>query len=194
MLSAQCAARLTTMWRILLVVLSSGLAAACGDVSVGSARGSAATPVPLTEKEQIEQRYQQERLVSPAPKGDPQNGRPAVAVTNPPAPTGVLDTSVAPFPAVEFLATNRWNGFVGDHLVAVIAGGPANTQLARLAVITFDREGVNALDVMWVELPGSPGRPRVASAAGANLVITTESGRRFAFDADAKRLSILPSQ
>ena len=192
MLMANREARLTTMRRLALVVLASGLAAACGDVSVASAPGSTTTPVPLTEKEQIEQRIQQDRLVSPAPKGDPQKERPPVAVTNPPAPTGVLDTSVAPFPAVEFLATNRWNGFVGDHLVAVIAGGPANTQLARLAVLTFDREGVNVLDVMWVELPGSPGRPRVASAAGASLVITTQSGQTYAFDADTKRLSTLP--
>jgi len=180
------------VWRLLLVVLTSGLAAACGDIDVGSARRSMTTPVPLTEKDQIEQRYQQERLVSPAPKGDPQKERPTVAVTNPPAPTGVLDTSIAPFPSAQFRATNRWNGFVGDHLVAVIAGGPPNSQLARLAVITFDREGANALDVMWVELPGSPGRPRVASAAGTSLAITTQSGKGFVFDADTRRLTSLP--
>lgn len=153
---------------------------------------SAATPGPSSEKERIEQRYQQDRLVPPAPKGDPARARPTVVVTNPPAPTGVLDVSVAPFPSSQFRATNRWNGFVGDHLVAVIAGGPPNSRVAKLAVITFDSEGLNALDVMWVELPDSPGRPRVTSAIQTNLLITTESGRRFAFDATTRRLSALP--
>jgi hypothetical protein len=153
---------------------------------------SAATPVPASEKERIEQRHQQERLVPAASKGDPAKERPTVAVTNRPAPTGVLDVSVAPFPSSQFRATNRWNGFVGDNLVAVIAGGPPNSRVAKLAIITFDSEGLNALDVTWVELSDSPGRPRIATATQTNLLITTESGRWFAFDAASRRLSAIP--
>jgi hypothetical protein len=178
------------MRRLLLVLTVVAVTSGSG-ANTDKPLASAMTPPPSSEKERIEQRHQLERLVPPAPKGDPTKGRPTVAATNPPAPTGVLDTTSAPFPSSRFRATNRWNGFVGDHLVAVIAGGPPNSRLAELAVITFDKEGVNALEVIWVELPGSPGRPHVASATGTMLIIATESGRRFAFDAVAKRLSDL---
>lgn len=143
----------------------------------------------LNEKALIEQRYQSEKLVSPAPGGDPDQQRPTVRVTNPPAPTGVIEITVAPFPATEFLANNRWQGFIGDKLVAVIAGGPANTSLGQLMVLTLDRDGVTILETQRLSLPGQPGRARVTSATGTTLSIQTPSGAMFSFDAVAKRLS-----
>jgi hypothetical protein len=143
----------------------------------------------LTEKERIEQRYQREKLVSPAPGGDPVKERPTVRVTNPPAPTGILDSGFGPFPSAEFLGTNRWQGFVGDHLVAVIAGGTPHTALGRLMVLTMDMDDRNVLEVRRIELPGDPGPARVASANGTNLLIQTESGRSFVFEVSTKHLT-----
>ena len=147
---------------------------------------------PLDDKALIEQRYQKDKLVSPAVISDPAKERPTVAVTNPPAPTGIIEEIVAPFPAADFLATNRWQGIIGGQLVAVIAGGRPNTTLGLLAVLTFDKEGVNIVETRRFELPGQPGRARVVSANGTSVTIQTESGKRFTIDASTKEITAVP--
>jgi len=153
---------------------------------------SAALAGPPDDKALIEQRYQKEKLVSPAPIGDPAKERPTVVVTNPPAPTGILELTVAPFPAADFLAVNRWQGIVAGQLVAVIAGGRPNTPLALVAVITFDADGGNALETRRFELPGQSGRARVVSASGTTITVQTDGGKRFTIDASTKAITAIP--
>lgn len=167
-----------------------GLSIAAGVVAVWAYSSAVANP--LDDKALIEQRYQKDKLVSPAVISDPAKERPTVVVTNPPAPTGIIEEIVAPFPAADFLATNRWQGIIGGQLVAVIAGGRPNTALALLAVLTFDKEGVNVVDARRFELPGQPGRARVVSANGTTITIQTESGKRFTIDASTKVITAIP--
>lgn len=167
-----------------------GLAVAAGVGAVWAY--SSAVAGPPDDKALIEQRYQKDKLVSPAVIGDPSKERPTVVVTNPPAPMGIIEETVAPFPAADFLATNRWQGIIGGQLVAVIAGGRPNTALAQLAVLTFDKEGVNVVETRRFELPGQPGRARVVSANGTTVTLQTDSGKRFTFDASTKVLTPTP--
>ncbi|MCA1645496.1 MAG: hypothetical protein LC797_08530 [Chloroflexi bacterium] len=153
---------------------------------------SSAVASPLDDKALIEQRYQKDKLVVPHVIADPAKERPTTIVTNPPAPTGIIEEIVAPFPAADFLATNRWQGIIGGQLVAVIAGGRPNTALGQLAVLTFDKEGTNVVETRRFELPGAPGRARVASASGSIILIQTDSGKRFTIDASTKVITALP--
>ena len=142
-----------------------------------------------TEKQQIEQRYRDLRAGPSAPARDPVAEAPTVRVTNPPAPTGVLEETGAPFPAVEFRASNRWQGYIGDQLIAVLAGAPAGTKLGQLKVLAMTRDGSNILEVVSVDLPGQPGKARIAAGNGTRLDVTTESGRSFTFDVATRTLT-----
>jgi hypothetical protein len=152
---------------------------------------SSAVASPLDDKALIEQRYQKDTLVSPYVIVDPAKERPTVVVTNSPAPTGIIEEIVAPFPSAEFLATNRWQGIVGGQLVAVIAGGRPDTALALLAVLVFDKEG-NVVETRRVELPGQSGRAHVVSASGTIITIQTDGGKRFTIDASTKAITAVP--
>jgi len=174
--------------RPLLSVL--GLSLAVGVLAAWAYSSAVASH--LDDKALIEQRYQTDKLVSPYVIGDPAKERPTVVVTNPPAPTGIIEEIVAPFPAADFLATNRWQGIIGGQLVAVIAGGRPNTALAQLAVLTFDKEGINVVETRRFELPGQPGQARVVSASGTIITIQTDGGKRFTIDASTKAIAAVP--
>lgn len=177
-----------------LVVGAAGLAALAiaGTLAVVVMRPAVAQGP--DEKAQIEQRYQSDKLLPPHPKNDPAaKGGPTVIQTNPPPPTGIIEAAGAPFPSSEFRASNRWQAFVGDQLIAVLAGGPPDLTVGRLAVITFTKDGADVISVRWVDLPGRPGRARVASAQGTNsLVIETTGGQRFGFNPTLLQLTAIP--
>ena len=154
-------------------------------------RGTAAAGDP-NEKQLIEQRYQQDKLVSPRVVGSPSQERPTGHVTNPPAPTGVLETHDAPFPTTEFLASNRWQGVIGGRLVSVIAGGIPNSTTGVLMVLGFSEDTTKIIDSQRVILPGAPGSARVLSATGTLVQIQTASGKQFTFDAATRVLTASP--
>jgi hypothetical protein len=152
----------------------------------------AALAGPPDEKAQIDDRHRQEGAVSPRPKGDQAQERPTTRVTNPPAPTGIINTDVSPFPSSQFLVTNRWQAIIGDALVAVIAGGAPNSSTGRLAVLRLTSDGASVTDVRWVDLPDRSGRPRITAAQDHTLAIETTGGLKFSFNADTLQLTPQP--
>jgi len=112
------------------------------------------------------------------PKPNPESVRPGPD-PEPPYPSGIFEDPEAPFPTVEFLAVNRWQGVLGGAKFAIYAGtaGYDRMQTGRLYCIVYD-DSWNITRSRVIDLPQA-GALRITQREGSALFATAKSGQRF---------------
>jgi hypothetical protein len=168
------------------------LAVGCGSVVLvlaGYAGASSSRSVvdPIADaKASIEAAYASQMANAPTdsrPK-DPIAARPSGAPESAAWPQGIFDDPEAPFPAAEYLISNRWQQDIGaTHVVAYAGQRGDGSERGVVVILVYS---LDLSSVRKIEVGGPPGGGplKVVSARGHVLTLVGQAGGNVALDID----------
>ena len=167
----------------LVIVLAAGVA-----TTIRGARG--ATPIPPA-KQALLDRIQQLRidaLKSPIPDVHPQS---AVSVETTPEswPSGIFQSSEAPFPSALYTIQNEWQDVVLGQHVQVYAGVLTAHPMQGVLIAQTVSMDLSTVKDMAYPGPVQDGPLHIVSVAGTKLTVASAHGQTFIFDVVTRSLT-----
>ncbi len=127
-------------------------------------------------KQAIQEQYNQERAVglqSPAPR-NPNLSYPTTPLVSP--ITGINDSCSAPFPAIDVVINNCWQGSVNGVMTIVYAGAESDNSQQGIVIVDTVPDYPAAPTEQRVETPIQAGSVTVAAAQTPILMLVSDTG------------------
>lgn len=141
----------------------------------------------VTEKQVIQQRYEDQKRVARQPKPGAAEARPAFAPDGP-WPTGIFEEGQAPFPASAVTVSNQWQGRLNGDYVRVYAGSLPNDPAQGVVIVSVVSADQEPVSTEWLKTPEKVGALRVVAAHHTQLTLESTTGLSFTFDVQTRSL------